>query len=154
MASKRQKIADEPGGFKNIKHMTKLNEDSELYRGIFWIKDVDNPTAEWFFQIPTDEYGNSSYIFNSKKGNTYNHELTWNELHQKKPYNYYPRGRVEISNGIAKIFINPNLNTEKIINLVKSEFNLTERNGIKKIKVIPDYSEHYKCYLDGGYRGK
>lgn len=132
----------------------KLNEDSELYKGIFWIRDIDNPTNELFFQIPTDEYGNSSSIFNSKKGDTYNHERTWKELYEKKPFDYYPRGRVEIRNGVARIFLNPNLNTEEIIDLIKREFNLTSRNGIKNIKVFPDYSEHYRCYLDKGYHGQ
>lgn len=125
-----------------------LNEDSELYRGIFWIKDVDNPTNELFFKIPTNEYGNSDGNYNSKNGNTYNHKLTWKDLHHNKPFNYYPRGRVEIRNGVARIFINPNLNTTEIINLIKKEFNLNIHNGIKSVKVFIDNSEHYKCYLD------
>lgn len=128
-----------------------LLESSELYSGIFWIKDIDNPTNGLFFQVPTDEFGNSSNIFNSKDGSTYNHELTWKELHQNKPFNYYPRGRVDIQNGVARIFINPNLNTPKIISLIKDEFNLTEMNGIKKVKVLVDNSEHYRCHLDNGY---
>lgn len=128
--------------------MNKLNESSELYSGIFWVKDVDNPTNELFFTIPTDEYGNNSFIFNSKNGSTYNHEQTWATLHQNKPFDYYPRGRVDIQNGVARIFINPNLNTPRILDLIKNEFNLNERNGIKKIKVLIDNSEHYKCHLD------
>ena len=128
-----------------------LLESSELYSGIFWIKDIDNPTNELFFQVPTDEFGNSSNIFNSKDGSTYNHELTWKELHQNKPFNYYPRGRVDIQNGVARIFINPNLNTPKIISLIKDKFNLTEMNGIKKVKVLVDNSEHYRCHLDNVY---
>lgn len=128
-----------------------LLESSELYSGIFWIKDIDNPTNELFFQVPTDEFGNSSNIFNSKDGSTYNHELTWKELHQNKPFDYYPRGRIDIQNGTARIFINPNLNTPEILRLIKNEFNLNERNGIKRVKVFVDNSEHYKCHLDKGY---
>ena len=131
--------------------MKSLNESSELYSGIFWIKDIDNPTNELFFTIPTDEYGNNSQVFNSKNGFTYNHETTWKGLHQNKPFDYYPRGRVDIQNGTARIFINPNLNTPEIIEFIKQEFNLNERNGIKKVKVFPDNSEHYKCHLDNGY---
>ena len=133
--------------------MNRLNESSELYSGIFWIKDMDNPTNELFFMVPTTEYGNSSTIFNSRNGSTYNHKATWATLHQSKPFDYYPRGRVDIQNGVARIFINPNLNTEEIINLIKSEFNLTTGNGIKKVKVLVDNSEHYRCHLDDGYRG-
>ena len=130
-----------------------LNEDSNLYRGIFWIKDIDNPKNDLMFKIPTDEYGN--YIgdykeasFNSKSGTSLNHKRTWEKLHQNKPFDYYPRGRVEISNGVAKIFINPHLRDKNIINLIKSEYNLTKCNGIKDIKILDDNSEHYKCYLD------
>lgn len=131
-----------------VKKYRELNESSELYRGIFWIKDIDNPTSEFFFKIPTDEYGNSSGVYNSRSGLTYNHEQTWKELGQTKPYNYYPRGRVEIRNGVARIFLNPNLNRVDIISLIKKEFNLTPYNGIKDVKVFVDNSDHYKCYLD------
>lgn len=132
----------------------KLNESSELYSGIFWIKDINRPTSDLFFQVPTDEFGNTSQIFNAKNGSTYNHEQTWKELHQSKPFDYYPRGRVDIQNGVARIFINPNLDTPKIIDLIKKEFNLNERNGIKKIKILVDNSEHYRCHLDNGYKEK
>lgn len=128
--------------------MSKLNESSELYSGIFWIKDPDNPTNELFFPIPTDEYGNNSGLFNSRNGLTYNHENTWKELHINKPFDYYPRGRVDIQNSVARIFLNPNLNTEKVIDFIKKEFNLNEMNGIKKIVVKPDFSIHYRCHLD------
>lgn len=136
----------------------RLQEDTQLYKGVFWIKDLDDIYAnrDLCFQIPCDMSGLvddiSKLELNAKSGNTYNHEKLWNELPSKltddKPFNYYPRGRVEIKNGIVDIFLNPNINIPEIIDFLKSEFNLSEYNGIKKIRIHNDCSEHYKCYLD------
>ena len=38
--------------------MIKLQEDSNLYRGIFWILDVDNiDSSNLYFQIPCNSEG-------------------------------------------------------------------------------------------------
>ncbi len=88
----------------------------------------------------------------AKSGSTYNHKLVWGQLSKSqthnKPYNYYPRGRVEIYNGVAKIFLNGNINYEDVITFLKHEFNLTPHKGIKKVRIIEDNSFHYLCYLD------
>ena len=134
-----------------------LNEDSELYKGIFWITDVnDILSSKLYFQIPCnsagDVSGNLNMNFTSKSGNNFNHENTWDKLSKKytgnKPFNYYPRGRVEISNGKAIIYANPNIATDKVKEWCIDKFNLNEHNGIKKVIIKPDYSNHYKCYLD------
>lgn len=128
---------------------------SMVYRGLFWIKDISNCEAI-YVKIQCNSDGkaigiNEAYL-NSKHGDNYNHEKTWAKLEKKikesKPFDYYPRGRVEINNGVAKIFLNPNINQETIIETIKKEFNLLCEKEITKIKVIPDYSEHYYCYLD------
>lgn len=131
----------------------KLIESSQLYKGIFWIKDVDNPTTDLFFQIPSDVYGNTDEEgLTAKSGLTHNHEKVWKSLNIKltdgKAFNYYPRGRVEISNCKANIYLNPILCTDRIKELLIKEFNLTSHNGIKKISFKADGSDHYKCYLD------
>lgn len=140
--------------FENLQH---VNEDSQLYKGIFWINDIDDiNSSKLYFQIPCDSYGNidndSDINFTSKSGNNFNHKNTWNELEKKytnnKDFNYYPRGRVEISNGKANIYCNPNIATDDLKNWCINKFNLNNHNGINKVKIIPDYSEHYKCYLD------
>lgn len=136
-----------------------IMEDSNLYRGIFWIKDIDNiDNSDLYFQIPCNSDGiidNEFSINNamsSKNTNNYNHQKVWSSLSSKetnnKDFDYYPRGRVEISNGKAVIYCSPWLDSEKIKNWVISKFNLTVHNGIKKVRVIYDYSEHYNCYLD------
>lgn len=135
----------------------KLLEDRQLYKGVFWIVDLENTynNSNYCFTIPSDEYGNvqaDDLYLNAKSGTTYNHEKLWNTLSKRmtqgKPFNYYPRGRVEIQNGKATIYLNPNINTKEIVKFLVDEFNLTERNGIKKIIIHSDGSNHYKCFLD------
>ena len=81
--------------------------------------------------------------------------IFWNrlpsQLTHSQSYNNYPRGRVEISNGVAKIFLNGNINYQEVIDFIVDEFNLTTHNGVKKVTVIEDNSKHYLCYLDNGW---
>lgn len=139
----------------------KLVEDLELYKGIFWIVDEDNleKNRSYCFKALSDIYGNSEDLKDigiAKSGNTYNHKMVWEQLSpnmtNKKPYNYYPRGRVEIHNGVAKIFLNGNINYEEVIDFLKNEFNLIPHNGIKKVQIIEDNSSHYLCHLDDGWK--
>ena len=134
-----------------------LNEDSQLYKGVFWIVESDmvEKNRKYCFTIPSDTDGNPTsddLDLNAKSGKTYNHERLWNSLPARmrygRDYKFYPRGRVEISNGKATVYLNPHINTEDVQEFIKSEFNLTDRNGIKKVVFFSDGSEHYKCYLD------
>ena len=58
--------------------------------------------------------------------------------------------RIEIHNGIATIYASPYIDRNNIIEWTIDKFNLTEHNGIKKVRFIADGSEHYKykCYFD------
>ena len=135
-----------------------LFENSQSYSGVFWIIDTDNieNNKKYCFKIPCDTNGNprdtQKYDLNAKSGTTYNHEKLWKMLGSKftnnKPYNYYPRGRVDISNSKVIVYLNPLINTSEIQEFIKKEFNLTSHNGIKKVTFKSDGSEHYKCYLD------
>ena len=134
-----------------------INEDIELYKGIFWITDMENLyNNELFFHILVASDGtiqNASGLYlNSKGGDNYNHRATWENLESKhthnKRFDYFPRGRVEIAHGKATIYANPNICTEEILEWIKDKFNLYEHNGITAIRMISDNSEHYKCYLD------
>lgn len=137
-----------------------LTEDVQLYRGIFWITDVDNITSSnLYFTIPCDAFGciddpefHIQDSMSSTGSDNYNHQRVWNSLERRytkgKPFNYYPRGRVEISNGIAKVFHSPRIPQDELRQFVIDKFNLTQHNGIKKIKMIADGSDHYRCYLD------
>lgn len=137
-----------------------LNEDIQLYRGIFWITDIDDVySSKLYFTIPCDSNGiindttfSISPQMSSVGSDNYNHKKVWNQLPSKitknKSFDYYPRGRVEISNGVAKVFHSPHIPQKELKEFVTDKFNLTQHNGIRKIKMIADGSDHYKCYLD------
>ena len=64
-----------------------------------------------------------------------------------KPYNYYPRGRVEIKEkGKAKIFLNPDIATDEIVAYIVEKFRLQYR----EVKVIADGSKHYHYAAEEG----
>lgn len=120
--------------------MIKISERKEEARGVFWLIDDD------LFCFP---FYNDDNIGVSNSGLTYNHKRLWNELSLDRslPYNYYPRGRVDFSNkGKPVIYMNPNINTEYIPQ-IKSEFGLFDEP-----RICYDNSEHYKCYLDDGWK--
>ena len=133
-----------------------MNKTRFLYKGIFWITNIEEPSSELCFSIPCDSNGNivgdTKYQINAKSKTTYNHENLWKQLPSNltnnKPFNYYPRGRVEIINGKAVIYANPILCIDEIKKILISTFNLNEFNGIKKVIMKADGSEHYKCHYD------
>ena len=126
-----------------------------LSRGIFWIKDIERMDSVvvkaecnsngFFAEIP-------EFNLLAKSGTEFNHQSTWSTLSKRKtdnkPYNYYPRGRVEIRNSKAVIYANGNIADEKLLKWAIYEFNLTKENGIEKVEIKVDMSNHYLCYLD------
>ena len=139
--------------------MVYLRESRDLSRGIFWITDIDNiDNNKLYFQIPCDKNGNVQsqpnvcLDLNAKSGTTYNHERTWSQLSSKytqnKPFNYYPRGRVEIANGKATIYLSLHIATDEVKQWCIDKFNLTPVHGITKVRLVADGSAHYKCQLD------
>ena len=126
-----------------------------LYKGIFWIKDIENVNA---VVVKSRCNHNGEFIellkpeFLSKSGFEFNHKAVWNELPktdtENKPYNYFPRGRVQIRNGSAVIYANANIANDRIKEWVIKEFNLLKSNGISNVKIKADMSNHYLCYLD------
>lgn len=134
----------------------RLVEDSQLYKGIFWIVNLDDYSlnSNYCFLIPTNLNGDNieNVDVNAKSGTTFNHERTWNSLPRKltqgEKYNYFPRGRVEINHGKAIIYANPHICNNELKNFIIDGFNLNKHNGISEIIVKADGSEHYKCFLD------
>ena len=140
-----------------------LKEVKQLCSGVFWILTDHFDLSEYrilTFEIPCDSNGipnnTHSIKLNSKSGNTYNHKKLWEEEiknnrkyrpYNKKDYNYYPRGRVEISNNRAAIFLSPYINSPVFIDVIKQNFGLFSCN-IPEIRVITDGSDHYQCFLD------
>lgn len=80
----------------------------------------------------------------AKSGTTFNHELLWENIKPyNKPFDYYPRGRVDYNaKGVAIIYMNPYVE-DKYIDEIKTVLGITTEPVIRY-----DYSEHYKCYLD------
>ena len=135
----------------------KLTENTDLQKGIFWIKDINNiSNSNLYFTIPCTSSGETlsdvDIEYTSKNGLSYNHENTWKKLDSKttenKSFNYYPRGRVEIRNGRVDIYCSPHIYGDELKNWCIDKFNLTSVNGIKKINMHADNSTHYNCYLD------
>jgi len=85
-------------------------------------------------------------------GTEFNHQAAWSTLPKRetgnKPYNYYPRGRVEIRNGKAVIYANGNISDDKLLKWAINEFNLIKENGIEKVEIKVDMSNQYLCHLD------
>lgn len=129
-----------------------------LYKGVFWVKRPENiKTSFVCLKALCDIQGgfiDKSSINNdtlSKNKNNFNHKKVWQTLDkgitENKSYNYYPRGRGEIRNGNAVIYANPGIATEELKDWAVSKFNLTEKNGIKKVILKADGSDHYKSYV-------
>ena len=91
--------------------------------------------------------------YSSKSGNNFNHKAEWSKLPKSvtngQPYNYFPRGRVEIKNNKAKVYPQSHFNLHDSyskkpfcpVSLIEKEFGL----GLKTIRadIIPDNSKHY-----------
>ena len=107
-------------------------------RGVFWLIEEGELLA-----FP---YEDGEMIGLSKSGDNFNHKLLWDHVKPRgcnKPFDHYPRGRVEISNkGKPIVYMNPNIG-EDAIKLIMAAFELQEAPVIHY-----DGSEHYKCYLD------
>ena len=107
---------------------------------------------EYIFPIPCDSDGNiigdAKYPLNSNGGTNYNHKLLWAVLPKRvthnQPFDYYPRGRVEIKNAKATVYLNPDVNTDKVQRLIISLFGLVKKNGINRVRFVSDGSVHYK----------
>lgn len=142
-------------------------EAKELRSGIFWVITDDSDIEEWkllVFDIFCDTGGNITkdpeIPVNAKSETTYNHKKLWetevknNPFHKpynKREYDYHPRGRVDISNNKATIYLNPHINKPNIIKEIKSEFGLSTHN-ISAVRVFNDNSDHYKCFIDNGQK--
>jgi len=140
-----------------------FTEAQELSSGIFWFITDDRSLkgAKFLrFDFPVERDGDvirePGLAFNAKSGKTYNHKALWesevqnnpnHKPYNKKPYDYYPRGRVEIANNRATIHINPNLNKPFTLLKIKAVFGLSPYN-IGNVRVMPDHSDHYKCWID------
>lgn len=120
-----------------------------MKKGIFWCANFDTAYPKLItVSVACDKNGNSKepVQFSSKSGDNFNHRLEWEKLDRTvttgQPFNYYPRGRVEIKNGKAIVFLNPILNKDCIVSKVMDEFGLRAEK-LTGVRIKSDGSNHY-----------
>lgn len=128
-----------------------------IYRGVFWITDIDNIYGSGlYFRIPCDINGSTDFEISeqvsAKNAVNYNHKRLWETLPKKttagKSFDYYSRGRVEIRNATAIVYHSPYIPQDVLKKWVIEKFGLSVQNGIRKIRLVADGSEHYRCHYD------
>ncbi len=120
-----------------------------MKKGIFWCANFDTECPKLItVSVACDKNGNSKdpVQFSSKSGDNFNHKLEWEKFDRTvtagQPFNYYPRGRVEIKNGKAIVFLNPILNKDCIVSKVMDEFGLRTEE-LTGVRIKSDGSNHY-----------
>lgn len=121
-----------------------------MRKGIFWCANFDTECPELItVSAACDKNGDSKepVRFSSKSGNNFNHRPEWERLDRSitagRPFNYYPRGRVEIKNGKATVFLNPAINKECIVRRIMDAFELMT-GELNCINIKSDGSSHYR----------
>lgn len=119
-------------------------EDDLYYEGAFWIKgnsvrDIKKGNYEIIgIKIPCNYMG-TPLTDRSKRSLT--HLRLWPEYNkglENKPYNYLPRGRVAIYNGVAYIHLNSLFNQPDLVDKLEKEYNLG------KLEIDLDFNDTYQ----------
>ncbi len=117
-----------------------------MYRGLFWCKENELITVKLQCDREGNFIGETPVSLKGKQNLTHSEE--WERLPKSitdgKPYNYYPRGRVEVKSGKVKIFLNPDVYSYTTLEQIKSEFQI---NRLTSVKAITDGSKHYEYKL-------
>ena len=114
-----------------------------MCKGIFWLVEDEFVCVS----VECDANGNATEPaeFSSKSGENFNHRIEWEkiprEIKRGKAYNYYSRGRVEVKNGKATLWIAPEFNDPLTIERIKLMFGLIGDSVTVEVKV--DSSPHY-----------
>jgi hypothetical protein len=126
-----------------------------VQKGLFWVIDEDGERRLLTYAVECDKNGvatGTSPAYNSKKGDSFSHERSWAEaakgMHGRirgKPWNHYPRGRVEVKDEKATVYFNPVL-----LEWDRFELVVFEKFRLFGFPVVfaPDYSEHYESGME------
>ncbi len=113
-----------------------------MKKGIFWCDSFGRDSPHLIVvSVHCDADGESDQPidYSSKSGQNFNHKAEWQKLSRSvtggQPFNYYPRGRVEIKYGNAIIYLNPDLNNATFLNKIMEDFELKEQKDLKSISV-------------------
>ena len=122
-----------------------------MKKGIFWVTDHNSEKPQLItvsVECSASGYSDLPVSYSSKSGDNFNHKIEWQRLDRivtnGLPYNYYPRGRVEIKNGKAIIYINPDINKENVIEEIIASFDLKKPNELRSVTIKSDGSKHYQ----------
>ena len=146
-----------------------MNLKRGLSKGIFWFtcnyltSGDDEVTCDFtdtqliYRDILCNSDGDfdiSSVKLNSRYGNSLTHRSLWKDLTKnnrelhKHAWNYYPRGRVEITKSKAQIYLNPIiLCYDKFLDDIVRVFGL-DMLSKNNISYRSDNSAHYACYAN------
>lgn len=122
-----------------------------MCKGIFWLIQENEEEYILSVKVQCDKFGETheKAVYSSKSGDNFNHKVEWERLARKKtgckPYNYFPRGRVEISKGKITVFCHPYLLQDKYVDMIAKEFDFSDTLLICHYKA--DNSHHYQALL-------
>ena len=121
-----------------------------LNKGIFWWLPAEKQLISVMVVCNNDGQALEPVQYSSKSGENFNHKIEWDRLPQSitegLPYNYFPRGRVEIRKGRATIYLNPVLCRDDIQRQICAEFGLDVT--VVAIRFVADGSAHYKAMVE------
>jgi hypothetical protein len=121
-----------------------------VWKGLFWvIPDDDGDYKLLIYAAECDRYGVAAEgqpPYNSKKGNSFSHDCSWRLTTESLPskirgkaWNFFPRGRVEIANGKAIVYHNPDITWSDFQSAILREFEIEDF----PVRFVPDFSKHY-----------
>lgn len=116
----------------SFKSNTEITGENLMLKGAFWT--VGEDILSYPVEIPTQPNPSHKDVW----------KLVCGE-HKRKPWNYFPRGRVEIRNDKAIIFANPDCFLYKDLeNKIRNNFEL----GNVQIIYKADNSRHYQYKMN------
>lgn len=122
----------------------------QLYKGFFWYNPANDLLIVKKVACDKDGIALDAVEYSSKSGDNFNHKAEWAKMPRSitsgKPYNYYPRGRVEIGKNRATVYLNPVLNAPKVMEHIDREFGLDDGNIL--VRIVADGSVHYEYLID------
>ena len=120
-----------------------------MNKGIFWL--IVNQSGEEQLLTVKALCDNSGLPlvpveFSSKSGENFNHQIEWEKLSpkltQRKAFNYYPRGRVEIRKGKVTVYCHPKLSQSPYRDWIIEKFAIPEQS-----RFVADGSAHYQAKM-------
>ena len=129
-----------------------------MYKGIFWYNPIEGELIVKKVACDCSGEALEAVEYSSKSGADFNHKAEWAKLSRNitngQPYNYYPRGRVEIKKNKATVYLSPILMdynpfaTDPCcpLRLIEKEFGIGSET--LRTHIVADNSEHYQYIIE------